>query len=486
MTAPAPARPGRTYRTVHTDDGADLAVRVHGPADAGATVLLSHGWTMSACDWRPHVDALARPRPGFPALRTVTYDQRGHGASGRGTARLDMALLGDDLARVLDATTTSYGGPVLLVGHSMGGMAIQQLAARHPGLFGTRVAGVALVSTCLDGVGDAPPASAHRLDRRQALARRHTTDALLRSPRCARAVHRLLTGPLSHPTTAPLWRALLGGDGRGAAARADARALRHVPVLTIAEFLAALTTHDCAGRLAALARVPTRVLVGTRDRYTPPDQARRLARAVPGAALQLVPGQGHDLPYERPVLVVETVHALLREVRRLGRGTAEAPDGPPAVRRAAVGTAGAQPVVSTVVDGAPAAAAHGEAPGMDDTAGAHRVAARGAPTVGPATTRRARPDAVHDAAGTSPAQEGSAAATMAPATTRRTGTATPLDTPAPRPVREGAGVAAVDHDTPRPEAPAVMDTVSARAGGPAPDAGVDEPSGTADPLAVLR
>jgi hypothetical protein len=31
-----------------------------------------------------------------------------------------------------------------------------------------------------------------------------------------------------------------------------------------------------------------------------------------------------------------------------------------------------------------------------------------------------------------------------------------------------------------------MDTVSARAGGPGPDPGVDEPSGTADPLAVLR
>lgn len=85
---------------------------------------------------------------------------------------------------------------------------------------------------------------------------------------------------------------------------------------------------------------------------------------------------------------------------------------------------------------------------MDDTAGGHRVAARGAPTVEPATTRRARPDAVHDAVGASPAQQSPAAAAMAPATTRRTGTATPHDTPAPRPVREGAGVAAVDHDTP--------------------------------------
>ncbi|MFF8971224.1 alpha/beta fold hydrolase [Streptomyces sp. NPDC014995] len=313
MTAPLPTRAPRAPHTVRTADGAELAVRVQGPLDAGATVLLSHGWTVSARDWRPHIDALTRPRPGFPPLRTVAYDQRGHGRSTRGTARLDTALLGDDLARVLDETTAAYDGPVVLVGHSMGGMAIQQLAAGHPELFGPRVTAVALLSTCLDDVGMAP-AVPDAGGRRRVWAGRRTAGALLRSPWSARAVHRLLTGPLTHPTTAPLWRALLGGHGQAETVRADTRALRDIPALTIAEFLAALTTHDCAGRLGALARVPTRILVGTRDRWTPPDQARRLALDIPGAALHLVPDQGHDLPYERPVLVVETVHALLREM----------------------------------------------------------------------------------------------------------------------------------------------------------------------------
>ncbi|MFC7220689.1 alpha/beta fold hydrolase [Streptomyces polyrhachis] len=302
-----------------TQDGADIAVYTHGDPDAPVTVLLCHGWTMAAHHWRPHIDALTRPRQGFPAVRAVSYDQRGHGCSTRGSAVLDMPLLGRDLARVLDAVTRD-GAPVILLGHSMGGMAVQQLAAREPGLFGTRVAGVGLISTCLSEVTGGATVSYNRRDttalRRLGWAQQRIAGGLLRSPRSARTVHRLLTGPLSHPSTAPLWRAVFGSGPHTDTVRESARAFRDIPVMAIAEFYAALTTHDCAGRLGALGRLPTRVLVGALDRVTPPAQARRLAADIPGAVLQTVPGQGHDLPYERPVLVVETVHALLREMPR--------------------------------------------------------------------------------------------------------------------------------------------------------------------------
>src|SRR5205085_1866247 len=131
----------------------EIAVYAHGDPDAPATVVLCHGWTMSAQDWRPHIDALTRPRQGFPALRAVSYDQRGHGRSTRGDAVLDMALLGRDLALVVDEATRD-GNPVIVIGHSMGGMAIQQLAARQPALFGAEVAAVGLVSTCLNEVAE--------------------------------------------------------------------------------------------------------------------------------------------------------------------------------------------------------------------------------------------------------------------------------------------------------------------------------------------
>ncbi|WP_435228679.1 alpha/beta fold hydrolase [Streptomyces sp. Tue6028] len=318
MTALALDGPRHLAGPVTTDDGAEIAVYAHGDPHAPVTVLLCHGWTTSARDWRPHIDALTRPRQGFPAVRAISYDQRGHGRSTRGGAALDMALLGRDLGRVIEEAVRDDSGVVVL-GHSMGGMAIQQLAARQPALFGARVTAVGLVSTCLNEVAegltvpaDRPGAAVRRLTR----ARQRLADGLMRSPRSARTVHRLLTGPLSHPSSAPLWRAVLGAGPHTEMVREGARAFRDIPAMAIAEFYAALTTHDCAGRLGALARVPVRVLVGALDCVTPPAQARRLAADIPGAVLQTVPGQGHDLPYERPVLVVETVHALLREMSR--------------------------------------------------------------------------------------------------------------------------------------------------------------------------
>ncbi|MGW7065596.1 alpha/beta fold hydrolase [Streptomyces sp. NPDC054855] len=319
MSTAAPAEPRHQVHVLGTPDGAELAVSTHGDPDAPLGVLLCHGWTMSALDWRPHIDALTRPRPGFPALRAISFDQRGHGRSTRGSAVLDMELLCADLALVLSDAARD-GRPVILIGHSMGGMAIQELAARRPGLFGTEVAGVGLISTSLNEVGatlsalnDRPGPTGTPGSRRRARTQQKVADRLLRSPRAARTAHRLLTGPLSHPTTAPLWRAVFGPGPTTEAVRANARAFRDVPVLAIAEFYSALTSHDCAGRIRALGNVPTRVLVGELDRYTPPDQARALASEIPGATLQTVPGHGHDLPYEQPVLVVETVHALLRE-----------------------------------------------------------------------------------------------------------------------------------------------------------------------------
>ncbi|MER6673361.1 alpha/beta hydrolase [Streptomyces sp. NPDC000983] len=325
MSAVREVQARRLAGTVVTDDGAEIVVYAHGSPKARATVVLSHGWTMSALEWRPHIEALTRPRPGFPALRAVSYDQRGHGRSTRGTAPLDMALLGRDLDLVLRRATVPEDGPVLLVGHSMGGMAVQQLAAARPELFGPWVSGAALFSTCVQEAGEVPFVPEDRAAQRRAQAERLVADGLLRSAGWARTVHRLLTGPLSHPSAAPLWHALFGRGPQTDHARADAHALRTIPPLIVAEFFAALTTHDCAGRLGALSRVPTRILVGALDSYTPPGQALRLADDIPGATLYTVPKQGHDLPYERPVLVVETVHALLRDLRQRGGTVPGAP-----------------------------------------------------------------------------------------------------------------------------------------------------------------
>ena len=78
--------------------------------------------------------------------RLIFYDQPGHGRSSRlESGEYDLATLGETLRTVLDATVPT--GPVILVGHSMGGMTIMSFAEQYPTWFGDRVHGVVLMAT---------------------------------------------------------------------------------------------------------------------------------------------------------------------------------------------------------------------------------------------------------------------------------------------------------------------------------------------------
>ena len=133
-------------------DGAELHATIEGTDDAPVTLVLAHGWTLSQAAW-DDVAALLQPRAAHGELRLVRYDQPGHGRSSWGDAHITIDQLGDDLAAVIDQLAPT--GPVVLGGHSMGGMTIMCLAAARPELFGDRVRGVALVST---SAGDLQPA----------------------------------------------------------------------------------------------------------------------------------------------------------------------------------------------------------------------------------------------------------------------------------------------------------------------------------------
>lgn len=115
-----------------TDDGLSLHLRewpCAAPAAHG-TVLLVHGLG-EHCGRYAHVAA----RLNAKGWHVVGYDHRGHGRSEgpRGVIARDDALLAD-LARVIDAVRASRDGPLVLLGHSMGGLvAARFVAERVPG-----------------------------------------------------------------------------------------------------------------------------------------------------------------------------------------------------------------------------------------------------------------------------------------------------------------------------------------------------------------
>ncbi len=293
--------------TVIASDGTALYVEVDEADDdtSGLTVVFSHGYALNLDSW--HYQRLAlRGR-----ARLVFYDQRSHGRSAR--AEFDshhVDQLGSDLGAVIDAVAPD--GPLMLVGHSMGGMTVMALAAQRPELFAERVYGVALIATTAGGLSAGmlglPPGIGHVLHRiappvAAALARRK--GLVERSGWSSSDLGLLLTRLYSFGSTAS-----------GQAARFVAAMVSATPIDVVAEFLPALQEHDKRAALGAFENVELLVIVGDTDRLTPREQSDEIVRRLPGAEYVVVPDTGHMLTLEKPEIVDEHLVGLLERVRR--------------------------------------------------------------------------------------------------------------------------------------------------------------------------
>ena len=293
----------RRIAAVRTDDGAVLHALVDGPDDAPVTVVLAHGWTLAQAAW-DDVAELLRPRAAAGDLRLIRYDQRGHGRSTWGEADITIDRLGEDLAALLDQLVPS--GPVVLGGHSMGGMTIMCLAAARPELFGDRVRGVALVSTSSGDLAADPRSPAGRC----AKLTPGMLNAAVSGAWLIERIRSLL--PPAHPRHRKMVRDLLyGADASDGMVLTGAEIMHATTVRAFTAFLPALGDHDKHAELAALSRVPVEILVGDTDRLTPQRHSRRLAEALPDATLHVVPRTGHMLPQERARLVTDAIERLV-------------------------------------------------------------------------------------------------------------------------------------------------------------------------------
>ncbi|RFU23407.1 alpha/beta fold hydrolase [Geodermatophilus marinus] len=319
---PASRRADRTA-LVQADDGVLLHVEEVGPTDAPLTVVFVHGYSLSLASWtfqrRTLAAELATANGARPRARLVFYDQRGHGASGRGAAEhATMAQLGRDLARVLDARVPR--GPVVLAGHSMGGMTVMALAAVRPDLFRERVVGAALLSTSSGNLADLSFGLPELLTRVRAAVFPVAAYTMRRRPALAERTRRLAADLISHLT----WGLSFASDDVDPAlGRYVDAMIAGTPVDVIAEFYPAIAGLDETASLGPLRTVPTLVLTGDSDRLIPPGHSEaiveHLTREGPADVEHVVvPRAGHMVPLERPDEVTGALTALLR---RVGAGT---------------------------------------------------------------------------------------------------------------------------------------------------------------------
>lgn len=277
-----PTRPVREAGAIlASPTGSSLYVEQRG--ESGPTILMTHGWGLDSTIWHDFkrdaaAGAALRPH------RIVTWDLPGLGRSKAARGGVDLERFSEDLAFLIGRET----GPVVLVGHSIGGMTIQTLARNQPALFDSRVAGVVLVNTTYT----------------------NPLKTMILSP-LVRALRRPVLEPLFHLAIwlQPLawlgaWQSYLSGSAHlanlvGFGRRPARSQLEHVTLLATrnppgvqARGNLAMFDWDAAGAMGAV-RCPVLILGGLRDIVTKVEASEAIARATPRARLDRVEEANH-------------------------------------------------------------------------------------------------------------------------------------------------------------------------------------------------
>jgi pimeloyl-ACP methyl ester carboxylesterase len=266
------------------------------------TLVFIHGYALNLDCWHFQREYLRGKH------RMVFYDNRSHGRSGHSDkehATIDQ--LGDDIDRVLREVAPD--GKVVLIGHSMGGMAIMAYAERHPRDFDDRVAGVALISTTAGGL------RTHRI-----------ISKLIPDAVGGQIGPRLIAGLAMAPELVDRVRrrgsniAFLVADQFAFGDGVPASYVEFVDNMlastsfeVLAQFFPNFDTHDKYHALERFAHVPTYIITGTKDVLTSVGHSRKMAKHIPGSRLVECEGAGHMVILEHKDRVNAALDDLVEE-----------------------------------------------------------------------------------------------------------------------------------------------------------------------------
>jgi len=229
----------------------------------GVPLLFVHGFPLSRGTWRHQAEAFQATH------RIIAPDLRGLGESDGAGAVSTMDQFADDLAALHKHLNA---GPAVIAGHSMGGYITLAFARKFPGL----VRGLVLVGT--KSGPDSPEAAAGR----------RATAEKVRAQGVGVVIDAMAPKMIAATSTDP-------------AMAADVRAFMTPsrPEGVIAALLGMAERPDATPMLSGI-RVPTLVITGADDVLIPSSESEKMAAAIPGATLAIIPGAGHLVAFEQP------------------------------------------------------------------------------------------------------------------------------------------------------------------------------------------
>ena len=247
-------------------DGRRVSYLTAGDSAAAPAILLIHGSGVSAGSWVNQLRGL------LTAFRVAAIDLPGHGKSDP-IPQASVEGYAETVAEFLEALGS---GPVLVVGHSLGGAIAIALAAQRP----HAVTGLVLLASCA------------------------------KLPWADSSWGRLLPyvpGPLWKTFFISTAQKLLFAPGvPGHVVSLGMQELRSCRAETILKDLQAAKAMDLTQQATGL-DVPTLILCGSQDRLTPPALSADLKGLIPGSRLSLIEEAGHMLLLEVPTRVNEEV-----------------------------------------------------------------------------------------------------------------------------------------------------------------------------------
>lgn len=262
-----------------TINGVDLYYELHG--DSGEPLVLVHGYTGDISDWRHQLPEFSRTH------RVLVLDLRGHGESQAPPDRSVYTV--PQMSHDVEALAEHVGfDRYHLLGHSMGGAAVQEVALRSP---------QKLLSLTLHDTG-------HRFN-------------------------------LDADSAIAVWRGLQFGmaESKGMAAVADMELALppppHMPAerleetkrrlsrMSVDAFIGAwngLTAWEGTEGRANNIRTPTLIIYGDLDMPPLIEASLKLAQLIPDATVEVIPETGHSPQWERPALFNAALRAFLEKV----------------------------------------------------------------------------------------------------------------------------------------------------------------------------
>ncbi len=250
-----------------TVNGIRLYYETHG--DSGESLVLVHGYTGDVSDWRHQLPDFSKTH------RLLAMDLRGHGRSDapRDRSSYTVEQMADDVEALIERVGLER---YHLLGHSMGGAIVQEIALRSP----RKLLSLTLHDTsCKFGPGDDPVMTEWR-DKRLAIADTGDMAAVAELP-----------PPVAPPPHMPADRLQ----------ETKVRLANMSPEAFIGAWRGLLAWQGTVGRAREIS-VPTLIIYGDSDMPALIRGSQKLAELIPDVRVEVIPEAAHSPQWERPTL----------------------------------------------------------------------------------------------------------------------------------------------------------------------------------------